>query len=204
MAIRDFVKANLVLIVGLALPVLLIAGFLVASGLPQRMGVPPKYNLVFAVTDFSPASQGIPISVRFIVQDGVLKAQYVRTPPQPSGYVSNAWKKLYLYDASTRQVRQLPFGLPENMNSIVGMVDEVVPATRGMKLDTTLQAPDGYELTYDRGSRSGLLNDFFWGNGYSNEPRLRNGTSSYPLLGPQGAYSYTSAEFVGWVVGSTK
>ena len=59
MAFKEFVKANLVLVVGLALPIVLMAGFLVASGLPQRMADPPKYSLVFAVTDFSQGSPGI-------------------------------------------------------------------------------------------------------------------------------------------------
>ena len=200
-SIRDFVKANMVLLVGLTLPVLLVAGFLIASNLPQRLGEPPRYGLVFAVADFSPASQGIPVSVRLVVRDGSLTAQYVRTAPVPSGYVSNPWKKLYLYDAATQRVRELPFGLPSDINAIEGTREEVVEATRGLKLATTLRAPDGYELTYGRGSRSGLLNDIFWGGGYSNEPRLQKGGSSYPLLNRQGAYSYASAEFVGWVVG---
>lgn len=201
-SLREFVRANVVLIVGLTLPILLMAGFLIASNLPQRMGDPPKYSLVFAVTDFSPSTQGLPVSVRLVVQDGVLKAQYIRTTPPPSGYVSNAWKKLYLYDAATRRVRDLSFGFPPNVTAIEGTVDEVVDPTRGMKLDTTLRAPDGYELTWGRSSRSGLLNDIFWGGGYSNEPRLQKGNVSYPLLSAQGAYSYSSPEFVGWVVGS--
>jgi hypothetical protein len=203
MAIRDFVKSNMVLIVGLTLPVLLMAGFLIASNLPQRLGEPPKYSLVFAVNDLSSASQGIPVSVRLVVQDGVLKAQYVRTAPPPAGYVNNPWKKLYLYDAPTRRVRELTFGLPANMSAIETTREDIVEATRGLKLDTTLRAPDGYELAYGQGSRSGLMNDIFWsGSSYSYEPRLQKDNSSYPLLSAQGAYAYVSAEFVGWVVGS--
>src|SRR4051812_9490928 len=104
--IRDFLKTNVVLIVGLTLPILLMAGFLIASALPQRLGEPPKYSLVFAITDFSSASPGIPIGVRLVVKDGVLHAQYVRTPAQPNGYVNSPWKKLYLYNAPSRRVRE--------------------------------------------------------------------------------------------------
>lgn len=200
MAFKDFVKANLVLVVGLTLPVVLMAGFLVASGLPQRLADPPKYSLVFAVTDFSQPTPGVPVSVRLVVQDGVLKAQYTRVS-QPAGYVNNSWKKLYLYDAAAQKVRQLSFGLPAKVDTIEGTVDEVVDATRGMRLDTTLQSPDGYELSHDNGSRSGLLNDIFWGGGYSNEPRLRKGSSSVRLLGTENV-PYWSAEFVGWVIAS--
>jgi len=83
MAFKDFIKANLVLVVGLTLPIVLMAGFLVASGLPERTADPPKYSLVFSVTDFSQGAAAIPVSVRLVVQDGVLKAQYTRLPPQP-------------------------------------------------------------------------------------------------------------------------
>ena len=149
MAFREFVKANLVLVVGLTLPIVLMAGFLLASGLPERMAEPPKYNLVYSVTDFSQGAAAIPVSVRLVVQDGVLKAQYTRLPPQPTGYVNNVWKKLYLYDAATQKVQELSFGFPANMDAIEGTVVETVDATRTMRLNTTLQSPDGYELSHD-------------------------------------------------------
>jgi len=204
MAVKGFVKANLVLVVGLALPVVLMAGFLVASGLPQRMADPPKYSLVFAVTEFSQGVSGIPVSVSFVVQDGVLKAQYIKLPPQPPGYVNNAWKKLYLYDAATQKVRELSFGFPSNMDAVEGTVVEVVDATRTMQLNTTLQSPDGYELSRDYGSRSGLLNEIFWGGGYSNDYRLRKGSSSIRLPLAGGNVPYGTVEFVGWVTGASK
>ena len=199
MTFKEFVKANLVLVVGLALPVVLMAGFLVASGLPQRLADPPKYNLVFAVTEFSQGVSGIPVSVSFVVQDGVLKAQYIKLPPQPPGYVNNAWKKLYLYDAATQKVEQLSFGFPSNMDTIEGTVVETVEATRTMRLNTTLQSPDGYELSRDNGSRSGLINEIFWGGGYSNDYRLRKGSSSLRLPLAAANVPYGNVEFVGWV-----
>jgi len=204
MAFKEFVKGNLVLVVGLALPIVLMAGFLVASGLPQRLADPPKYSLVFAVTDFSQGVSGIPVSVSFVVQDGVLKAQYIKLPPQPTGYVNNPWKKLYLYDAATQKVQQLSFGFPSNMDTVEGTVVEVVDATRTMQLNTTLQSPDGYELSRDYGSRSGLLNEIFWGGGYSNDYRLRKGSSSIRLPLAGGNVPYGTVEFVGWVTGTSK
>jgi hypothetical protein len=204
MAFKEFVKANLVLVVGLALPIVLMAGFLVAAGLPERLGDPPKYSLVFAMTDFSQGTSGIPVSVRLVVQDGVLKAQYTKLLPQPTGYVNNAWKKLYLYDAATQKVQELSFGFPPNMDAIEGTVVEVVDATRTMQLNTTLQSPDGYELSHDYGSRSGLINEIFWGGGYSNEYRLRKGGSSIRLPLASANIPYGTVEFVGWVTGATR
>ena len=56
MTFKEFVKANMVLVVGLTLPIVLMAGFLVAAGLPQPLADPPKYSLVFAVTDYKQAN----------------------------------------------------------------------------------------------------------------------------------------------------
>lgn len=202
MTLRAFVKTNAVLVVGLALPLLLMAGFMLASGLPQRLSEPPTFSLVFAVSDYSPTTHNLPVSVRLVVQDGVLKAQYVSAMSPAAGYVNNSWKKLYLYDAPSQNVRELPFGFPADMNAIQGSAEEVVEATRTMRLDTTLKAPDGYELSYSRGSGSLYIGDFLWSAGSTNEARLRKGSASVTLGSDSRSFPYGSAEFVGWVVGS--
>jgi hypothetical protein len=203
--VQRFIKDNFVLVVGLTLPVLLIVGFMVASSLPQVLSDPPKYDFVFSTTDYPPNANNIPVSVRLVVKDGVLKAQYARTAIAPGGYAYNTWKKLYIYDAKLQKVRQLTFGFPQGMDTIQETKEETVEATRDLKLDTTLQSPDGYELAYDGYSHSGLLNDLFWGGGYSHEPRLRKGSSSVRLTADGGApFTYNGVEFVGWAVARTR
>jgi hypothetical protein len=178
-------------------------GFLVASNLPESLSDPPKYDLVFATTDYPPNANSIPVSVRLVVKDGTLKAQYVRTIVAPGTYPYNTWKKLFIYDATTRKVRQLTFGFPADMDAIEGTREETVEATKDLKLDTTLQSPDGYEIAYDGYSHSGLLNEVFWGGGYAHEPRLKKGASSVRLTPGDGntSFSYGNVEFVGWATG---
>lgn len=204
MAQRSFFKENFVLIVGLTLPILLLVGFMVASNVPQVLADPPKYDLVFASPDYPPNSNSIPVSVRLVVKDGTLKAQYVRTVVAPGTYPYNGWKKLYIYEAKTRKVRELPFGFPAEMEKIEGSREETVEATKDLKLDTALQSPDGYELSYEGRSSSGLLNEVFWGGGYSSEPHLKKGSSRIRLATGDGRtyFSYNSVEFVGWVTGT--
>ena len=202
---KNFFKENFVLIVGLSLPVLLIVGFMVASSLPQVLSDPPKYDLVFSTTDYPPNANNIPISVRLVVKDGVLTAQYARTPVAPGNFPYNSWKKLYIYEAKTQKVRQLTFGFPTDVDAITNTREETVEATKNMKLDTTLQSPDGYQLSYDGYSHSGLLNGVFWGGGgYSREPRLKKGSASVRLTtGDENTYfSYGAVEFVGWASGN--
>lgn len=203
MASKNFIKDNFVLIVGLALPVLLMFGFMLASSLPNTLSDPPKYDLVFSIPDNSGAAS-IPLNVKLIVKDGVLKAQYIKSSATPPGYAYNNWKKLYIYEAKTQKVRELAFGFPADMDKMTGTTEETLEATQGLKLDTTLQSPDGYELSYDGYSHSGLLNEVFWGGGYSREPRLRKGNASIKLTtGDNRTYFYYSnVEFIGWVTGA--
>lgn len=204
MSEKNFFKDNFVLIVGLTLPVLLMIGFMVASTLPRVVSDPPQYDLVFAVHDYTQVSGGIPVSVLLVVKDGTLKAQYTQVKSTNGNYYNNYWKKLYIYEAKTQKVRELPFGFPDDMEKIEGKKEEVVEATKGMKLDTTLKSPDGYELTYSGYSRSGLVNELFWGGSGSRDPKLKNGASSIKLVSTdhRAYFSYSNIEFIGWVVNS--
>jgi hypothetical protein len=198
MPVAKFVKDNLVLVVGLTLPVLLMAGFLLASALPGRMADPPRYDLVFSTTEYPTPS--IPITVRFVVKNQTLTAQYSRlTAPggvSPSGH----WKKLFRYQAASGTVRELSFGFPTDMESITGTREEAVDAAKGLRLDTTLQSPDGYELAFGDRRGGGLLLEIFGGS-REYEPRLRKGGRSVAIRPRDGqpAFGYNGIEFVGWV-----
>lgn len=203
MTVRSFVKDNFVLVIGLALPVLLMFGFIVASSIPSVVTDPPKYDLVFTVLNSN--STHLPITLKLTVaQDGTLKAQYTRNPGENYNYSS--WKKLYLYEARTQKVRELPLPYPADMEKITDTTEEIVDATRKFKLDTTLESPDGYSLSYDGYSRSGLVGDLFLGGNYSNEPRLKKGSSSVKLMSgsDRTPFYYGSIEFIGWVTGTQK
>ena len=195
MPAAKFVKDNLVLVVGLTVPVLLMAGFLAVSALPDRLSDPPQYDLVFSTNDYP--STPVPINVRLVVKDGELVAQYIRPPGQQGSYA--VWKKLFLYEASSRRVRQLTFGFPSDMAAIEGTREESVASAIGLVLDTTLQSPDGYELAFGDRRGGGLLLELFGGSrGY--EPRLRKGSRSVPIAPGGGAsFDYGGVEFVGWV-----
>jgi hypothetical protein len=199
MPAAKFIKDNLVLVVGLTLPILLMLGFLVAASLPEQLSDPPKYDLVFTVPDYQ-APPNVPISVRLVVKDGLLKAQYTRLP---AGQGYSGWRKLFVYETGAAKVRQLEFGLPADIDAITGTREDTVTATAKLRLDTTVQSPDGYELSYGDGGGGGLLGEVFFRPRYSNEPRLRKGAASVSLSTSGQPFAYGSAEFVGWVVSRT-
>ncbi|HEY8353872.1 MAG TPA: hypothetical protein VIK69_02505 [Methylophilaceae bacterium] len=197
-AIR-FLKNNFVLVIGLALPFLLMVGFMLAASLPASLSDPPEYDLVFAVPDSD--SYNLPVFMKLTVdQDGALKAQITPVHKRDLGYGN--WKKLYLFEAATQKVRELPLPYPADMEKITETMEFVVESTSGMKLDTTTESPDGYVLSYAGYSSSGLIGELFIGNRYNSEPRLRKGGNSVPLItngNKRSYFSYGSIEFIGWV-----
>ncbi len=195
MADKNFFKDNFVMIVGLALPVVLMVGFMLASSLPPS-GDPPKYDVIFSSPDYS--SSGKPVTVTLVVKDGTLKAQYTKVP-NPQTYPNNQWVKLYQFDAKTQTVRALGFGLPDEVDSITGTREDTVDATKNLKLDTSLKAPDGFELTNEYYRHGGLMGDLFGGWNSSSEMRLRNGSKTVRLTGDGAPFYYGSATFIGWV-----
>jgi hypothetical protein len=203
--LTKFLKDNFVLVVGLTLPILLMVGFIVFSTLPRSLSDPPQHDLIFATPDYSGSSNNLPVGVMLIVKDGVLKAQYTRLTQAPGGgyYGGGGWKKLYRYQAGPQTVRELTFGIPQDVASIEQMREDTVDATRDLTLDTTLRARDGYELENDVNRGRGLLTDIFWSSS-SSEPRLRKGASSVRLRTGDGRTSFYAGnvEFIGWVVGT--
>lgn len=194
-----FVKENLVLLAGVALPVLMMAGFLIASSLPRTLGDPPQYDLVFFVDDYNSSNgANLPATVHLVVKEGTLVAQYV---PAVGDNAYGYWKKIYRYEAATGTVREIPFGFPADLSNITALREEPVSGLEGVRLDTRLQAPDGYELASDEYRGNGLIGDLFWRNG-TGRPRLRNGASSVPLelASDTQYYTYGNIQFLGWVL----
>jgi hypothetical protein len=199
MGLGKFVKENLVLLAGIALPVVMMAGFLIASSLPQTLGDPPQFDLVFFVDDYNPSTgNNLPVTAKLIVRNGTLVAQYV---PAAGDAAYGYWKKIYRYEAATRTVREIPFGFPSDLNTLTALREEPVAGLENARLDTRLQAPDGYELASDEYRGNGLIGDLFWRNG-TGQPRLRNGASSVPLelASDTQYYTYSNIQFLGWVV----
>lgn len=199
MGLGKFARENLVLLAGITLPVVMMVGFLIASSLPQSLANPPQYDLVFFVDDYNSGSgNNLPVTVSFVVKNGTLFAQYV---PVIAGNSYGYWKKIYRFEAATRTIREIPFGLPSNLAMITSFREEPVAGLENVRLDTRLQAPDGYELATDDYRGNGLIGELFWRSG-TGRPRLRNGASSVPLelAADTQYYTYGNLQFLGWVV----
>lgn len=194
---KHLLKDNLVLVIGLALPALLMIGFMIAASLPNIVSDPPQHDLIFATRDNN--HDDLPVTLKLTVdQDGALQAQI--TPAREGR--NGSWKKLYRYEAHSQLVRELPLPYPANMDNITEVTTFTVGATKGLKIDTATTAPDGYALSYTGYSRSGLISELFIGSRYHDGPRLRKGRHSVRMVptGERTYFYYGSIELVGWVV----
>ena len=203
MPVPTFVRNNAVLLVGLTLPVVLMLGFFAAASLPESLSDPPKYDLVFSVLDYQ-AAPSVPGGVRLVVKDGVLKAQYTKLPAAArGGYASAGWRKLYLYDAASRTVRQLEFGFPPDLDAIEGTREDTVAATAGLQLDTRARSrPTATSCRTATAAAAACSARSSSARGH----RTSRGCARAPPAcrsAPTGSrrLRYGSAEFVGWVTG---
>lgn len=197
MSLPNFIKQNFVLVVGLTLPVLLMLAFMLSTMIPQTLADPPKHDLLFSINDYRSGS-GYPFYINLHVKEGKLYADF---QPTKDAYLNTNWKKLYLFDAKTQKVKQIDIPPPENITTDMKGQKVLLEATKDLKLDKNITAPDGYEFSYGRHSRSGLVNELFWGGGRYDGIRLRKGSSSLKLPPHDGTdYYYYGAEFIGWVV----
>src|SRR4051812_31810717 len=99
MTLKNFIKENFVLVVGLTLPVILIVLFFVASVLPKSMATPPQYQMLFTESRYDNIPPS-PYNVDFFVKDGAVKARVWKIPAQGGGMK----KKIMMYDGKTQTV----------------------------------------------------------------------------------------------------
>ncbi len=189
-----WIKSHLTLLAGLSLPILLMLVFVV-SNISFFKTDPPRYNLLFSILDSS--ASPFPVQVNLIVKNDKLVAQYTKVQNSYWGI-----KKLYLFDAKTQKVRELPLDFP-SLNNNVNFKEEIVQSAKQFKLDTSLESPDGYTLYTDNNNLStGLLSDLLLGNNYRNNAIcLKKNSTCIRLsnLGEGRYFSSNNVQFIGWV-----
>jgi hypothetical protein len=196
MAIKNFIKENFVLCVGISLPILLVVMFLLSNTLPRFFAAPPQYKLVLADYQVHYNGPRAGYSVAFQVdKDGKLQ---MRLTPVTDGYSSHT-PHLLIYDGQRDSFRKVDISLPD-AGAYTGAVTLPVKEVENYKLDTNNKAPDGYAFLQGRGGSRGVIGIF--GGGYSHHRLyLKKGAASFKLPEFDGFYGYYGTDaFIGWVV----
>ena len=200
MALKNFIKENIVLVMGLILPVLLVATFFIAVVLPKSMAVPPQYKMLFTTTRYDYQNPP-PYNVDFFVKDGMLKAHVsknVRKDGQ-NRYDNYNWKKLMSYDGKDQSVREMPYD-PSKSSNVVDGSEVVFDEFKNIKVDSSTKAPDGYKFNDSRYRSGGMPMGIFYG-GHNSSSRVTKGAVSFKIPNNRGNRYYShNIQFVGWVL----
>ena len=188
---KNWIKENLVLVIGLALPVLLIVLFFVATVIPKMNSTPPQYEVLFSVQDYM--NQNKPdYTIDFKVKNKQLMVITKKTEEKDNYYNS---KKLMAYDAKTEVMREISI----DQSKFSGGAEVVLAETQNMTIDTAMMAPDGYLLENQQYSNNGLVGGLF-GGGQNSGYRLKKGSVGYKINTMQNNDNYYQLSFIGWVV----
>lgn len=207
MAAGHFIKNNLALIAGIAVPILLVVGFLLTSTMGKMITPAPQHTAYFVLQDHEnndKARQSIDIKV---TDDGKIIVTATPVKLDSNGYPSNVNTDILVsYDAATNTLREHRFSPPTNLKKGSFTPD----AIKDVRLSIEAQAADGYSVIYgNRGSHS-IASDIFISRGAEGY-RIRKNGAVYRLPdrsvnGHSNPYynSYYNMRFLGWDTEKTK
>lgn len=197
---KSFLRENPTIAFGLGLPLLLVAVFLLISGIPALVVAPPQYDVLYA-TDYYDYANGVQISVinqrvQVIYQGNTRGAQRPR---------------IWRYSPKTGAVKEIAYLLPPGLappapgaimpETVATNTPIEVPDLAGLTVDSSSIAPDGYEFKPEQNGYSGdVFTGLFYSARYRKDAVLtKQGRSiRMPNVG-SGYYGY-NAHFIGWIV----
>lgn len=191
---NKWIKENLVLVIGLSLPILLVVVFFVATVVPKSFSTPPLYELLFTTQKYEYENSPVYL-VDFKVVNHQLVSTIRKNDDKNRNYNS---KKLMAYNAQTETVREITIDLAKAAQA--GDSKEVIlDETKDLEIDASPVSPDGYQLDGSNYGNSGLLGGLF-GVGHRNSGyRIKKGAVAYKVETQQDDY-YSDFKFVGWVI----
>lgn len=190
-AAKHRVSDNLVLIAGVALPVVLMTIFFIAGRASDTRGDAPRYDAVIAV-NYDEGWPGQPWRIELEHGQLVIRldASTVGQTPRRAGS-----PELHLFDHATLQTSRLDIDFDSRVDGRVR--DPDLDALNARRLIAGPDSPDGYRLERRRRTPiGGLLGDLL-GVGRNRSPYvLRSATRTIPIRSTEPMYQ---ARLIAWV-----
>jgi hypothetical protein len=191
-----FLRANAFLLAAVALPLVVVAFFLLASAIPRWRVPPPAYDLLIrAARPYRVQPSPSRVAVEFEVRDGQLFAEV--SPVRRDQYVQ-PWS-LFLFEHETTSLREVPFDVPHDLTDDASPRTLTVPALSGRRMLPAMAAPDGYELRSRTGRSSGLIGDLFGIRSSDAGVSLVNRGRVVAVPLPAGYEYLSQVEFIAWL-----
>ncbi|MEO7191910.1 MAG: hypothetical protein ABI051_12715 [Vicinamibacterales bacterium] len=193
---RDW-RSSAFLAAAVALPVLVVLVFLVASAIPRWTTPPPTYDLLLrADGGYQPAAGQVIVTFR--VRAGRLEADL--QPATPNSYPPQP--ALFLFDHRTQDVREVRVDLPPHLEPGETARTVVLDALNGRRVLDGPAAPDGYAFDYRYRRGPGLVGDLFGMNRYDGRAAVVKGNRVVRLVIP--AENRYAIEPIGWLQGEER
>lgn len=200
----QWLRNNLVLVAGIVLPILLVAGFLLLQAGSRAVGAPPLQDFLVVGYHYD-ANRPLDYHLDFEVRDQRLVAR--GTPVERDHrYPNRRHATLYRYDRATDRFEEIAWTPPQAFDTLEEAVTVPVPELDDIVLDKARQARDGYVFQYaSRSGHGGVLGALFgmdYGGG-QNFILKRSGESyRLPELPNTSRYHGDAVHFLGWVIDS--
>jgi hypothetical protein len=187
-------RDNAFLVAAVALPLVVVGFFLLASAIPRWRIPPPTHDLLIRVDGYDqPYAR---VLVDYHVRDGRVEARF--RPLGPG--MSLPPPALYLVDHATMIAREIPVDLPTGMEENAPPQTIVVEALAGRQVLAEPTAPDGYQLEERTQGGSGLIGAVFGINRADRRPAIVNNGRVAQITLPARYRFLSGVQVVGWAV----
>ena len=191
---KTFLQKNMMIVVSVALPLLLILFFALASSLPRLYTDPPAYDLLLTFQGTSTAKSA-PVRIDLTVYRGQLKA-FVKST---DGIYPGNHPRLFRYSHLTGEITEISIPIPENTSELTDGMEIPIPELAELSVSDKLRAPDGYEFD-SRIRGGGFITELFGVARGRNDVRVSKNGAVVRIRLPASDYWFGSARFVGWVL----
>ncbi len=190
---KRFLKENFVVILGISLPVILIAAFMVAQSFEKVLYDPPRYAVIFKGGGdnlFQATVENNRLQLRFntAASTNDRQLQYARTNPLV----------LHLFSPQTGKLETFRIDAPEGAATDQPVTLDVPAQLAALTLDHKMTAPDGFHLTGHRSDSGGLFTEIFTSTRRNFGTAYRKDNYTYRI--PHYTGYFHESRFVGWVI----
>lgn len=191
---KSFIRENMLITAGIALPLVVVILFASASMLPHLYTAPPAHDLLLSVRYYNVAAEA-PVKLRLSVRNGRLKASIGHVAAHESATIP----KLFRYSQAAGAVQELDIPIPDNVEELAPGSELPVPELAGLTVSGALVAPDGYEFRLG-GRGGGLMTNLFGGRSMRQPVISKDGVAIRINVPSSENYWNGRVVFLGWIV----
>lgn len=193
---KQIIRDNLILIIGISLPIVLVIVFALATLLPKLWVASPQYDLVYVTYKYNTYNDNQPAKpISISVQNG--KIIITQTTSDQNNKASQS-VKLFIFAEKTQSSREISIPILDTTTNLPNNTRVNVPELQNIILNTSLQSPDGYTVYSQNQYGSDMSNLFFSSYDQNNMFVIKKDGNIIKIATPE-SYA-TNIRFLGWVI----